>query len=190
VKCIGPATRRLAGQWLGAPVDGLDDLAATVFETTEAPLVPVTHPQLFLADIVLARGRVPAHLAGTPVSAAWMADSVVLVADRSSAHAVRYQDLAYATWLARPFAVVPAPCLTATRPAGSSPCAPGQPCVCGPRSVQLAADGSSRERRVPLPKPRDARAVGSRKLGGDYGSRPRGFSRVVGSGGAGSGLPS
>jgi hypothetical protein len=38
VKCtIGPATRRLAGQWLGAPVDGLDDLAATVFETTEAP---------------------------------------------------------------------------------------------------------------------------------------------------------
>jgi 2'-5' RNA ligase len=90
---IGPATRRLGGQWLGVPVDGLDDLAAVVFEATEA-LVPVTHPQPFQADIVLARGRVPAHLAGTPVSAAWTADSVALVADRSSPYAVRFEDLA------------------------------------------------------------------------------------------------
>jgi hypothetical protein len=32
---LGPATRRLGGQWLGAPVSGLDDLAAVVFEATE-----------------------------------------------------------------------------------------------------------------------------------------------------------
>ena len=90
---IGPATRRLGGQWLGAPVYGLDDLAATVFEATEV-LVPVTHPQPFEADIVLARGRVPAHLAGRPVSAVWTVDSVALVADRSSPYTVRFEDLA------------------------------------------------------------------------------------------------
>jgi 2'-5' RNA ligase len=91
---IGPATRRLGGQWLGAPVTGLDDLAAAVFEATE-DLVPVTHPQPFQADIVLARGRVPADLAGTPISAEWTADVVSLVADRSSPHAVRFEDLAH-----------------------------------------------------------------------------------------------
>ena len=58
IECaVGPATRRLGGQWLGAPVNGLDDLAAAVFEAT-AEIVPVTHPQPFQADIVLARGRV------------------------------------------------------------------------------------------------------------------------------------
>ncbi|MGH3776914.1 MAG: hypothetical protein ACRDRR_14505 [Pseudonocardiaceae bacterium] len=46
------------GQWLGAPVEGLDDLAAVVFEVTEQ-LVPVTHPQPFQADVVPARGRYP-----------------------------------------------------------------------------------------------------------------------------------
>jgi 2'-5' RNA ligase len=93
-KCtIGPMTRRLGGQWLGVPVDGLDDLGATVFDATEE-LVPVTHPQPFQVDIVLARGRVPADLAGTPVSAVWTADSVSLVADRSSPHGCRLEDLA------------------------------------------------------------------------------------------------
>ena len=29
---LGPETRRLGGHWLGAPVHGLDDLAAVVFE--------------------------------------------------------------------------------------------------------------------------------------------------------------
>ena len=33
---LGPVTRRLGGQWLGAPVHGLDDLAAVVFEATRA----------------------------------------------------------------------------------------------------------------------------------------------------------
>ena len=94
IECaVGPATRRLGGQWLGAPVNGLDDLAAAVFEAT-AEIVPVTHPQPFQADIVLARGRVPRDLAGAPVSAAWTADAVFLVADRSSPHDIRFDDLA------------------------------------------------------------------------------------------------
>ena len=94
VKCtIGPATRRLGGQWLGAPVAGLDALARVVYEVT-APIVPVTHPQPFQADIVLARGRVPTELAGVPISASWTADLVSLVADRSSPRAVCHEDLA------------------------------------------------------------------------------------------------
>jgi hypothetical protein len=94
VRCVlGPVTRRLGGQWLGAPVAGLDELAAVVFEAT-GELVPVTHPQPFQADVVLARGRVPKELAGRPVAASWTARSVALVADRSSPAAARYQDLA------------------------------------------------------------------------------------------------
>jgi 2'-5' RNA ligase len=90
---LGPATRRLGGQWLGAPVAGLDELASVVFEVT-SELVPVTHPQPFRADLVLARGRVPKELAGRPVSASWTARSVALVADRSSPRAPRFEDLA------------------------------------------------------------------------------------------------
>jgi hypothetical protein len=94
VRCVlGPVTRRLGGQWLGAPVAGLDELAAVVFEAT-GELVPVTHPQPFQADVVLARGRVPKELAGRPVAASWTAHSVALVADRSSPGAARYEDLA------------------------------------------------------------------------------------------------
>ncbi len=47
-------------------------------------LVLVTHPQPFQSDVVLARGRVPAGLAGDPVAAEWTARAVALVADRSS----------------------------------------------------------------------------------------------------------
>jgi 2'-5' RNA ligase len=83
----------LGGQWLGAPVTGLADLAAVVFEVT-SDLVPVTHPQPFHADVVLARGRVPKELAGRPISASWTACSLCLVADRSSPRAPRYEDLA------------------------------------------------------------------------------------------------
>jgi hypothetical protein len=82
VECVlGPATRRLGGQWLGAPVAGLDDLGAAVFAATEG-LVPVTHPQPLQAEVVLARGQVPKELAGRAVSAAWTATAVSLVADR------------------------------------------------------------------------------------------------------------
>jgi 2'-5' RNA ligase len=90
---LGPATRWLGGQWLGAPVSGLDDLAAAVFEATEA-VVPVTHPQPFRADLVLARGRVPKELAGWPVAGSWTARSVALVADRSPPGGARFEDLA------------------------------------------------------------------------------------------------
>jgi 2'-5' RNA ligase len=90
---LGPATRRLGGQWLGAPVHGLDELAAVVFEATQE-LVPVTHPQPFQADLVLARGRVPRELAGRPVAGSWTARSVALVADRSSPRGPRFEDLA------------------------------------------------------------------------------------------------
>jgi 2'-5' RNA ligase len=101
---LGPATRRLGGQWLGVPVTGLDDLAAVVFEVTEE-LVPVTHPQPFRADVVLATGRVPRELAGVPVAASWTARSVSLVADRSSPREARYEDLAtfpLGAWRGRP----------------------------------------------------------------------------------------
>ncbi|GAA0918605.1 hypothetical protein [Pseudonocardia zijingensis] len=90
---LGPATRRLGGQWLGAPVSGLDDLAAVVFDATVG-LVPVTHPQPFQADVVLARGRVPAALAGRPVVAEWTAHRVALVADRSAPRRPLLEDLA------------------------------------------------------------------------------------------------
>lgn len=94
VRCVlGPVTRRLGGQWLGAPVHGLEDLAAIVFEATEA-LVPVTHPQPFRADVVLARGQVPKDLAGRPISGRWTARSLSLVADRSSVKGPRFEDLA------------------------------------------------------------------------------------------------
>lgn len=94
VACVlGPATRRIAGQWLGVTVSGLDEVAAAVFGATE-PVVPVTHPQAFAADVVLAWGRVPADLAGAPLQAAWTARSIALVADRSSPRSPRFEDLA------------------------------------------------------------------------------------------------
>ena len=89
---LGPATRRIA-QWLGAPVAGREDLAAVVFDATEV-LVPVTHPQPFEADIVLARGHVPKELAGVPVAASWTARSLSLVADRSAPGVPRLEELA------------------------------------------------------------------------------------------------
>ena len=90
---LGPATRILGGQWLGAPVAGLDDLAADVFTATEQ-LVPVTHPQPFRADVVLARGRVPRNLAGVELTGEWTVTEVLLVADRSSPGRPRLDDLA------------------------------------------------------------------------------------------------
>jgi hypothetical protein len=80
---LGPATVRVGGQWLAVPVTGLEELGRAVFEVTE-PIVPVTHPQPFRTELVLARGRVGAHLAGSPVHGSWEADVVSLVADRSA----------------------------------------------------------------------------------------------------------
>lgn len=90
---LGPATERLSGQWLSVPVTGLADLGAAVFEAT-AGLVPVTHPQPFRTDLVLARGKVPKELAGEPVAVGWVADGVLLVADRSAPGRPRMVDVA------------------------------------------------------------------------------------------------
>jgi 2'-5' RNA ligase len=90
---LGPATCRSASQWLAVPVTGLDDLAAAVFDATVG-IVPVTHPQPFRADVVVARGRAPATLAGVPVHATWSAQEVALVADRSAPGHPHLVDLA------------------------------------------------------------------------------------------------
>jgi hypothetical protein len=93
-RCVaGPATERLGGQWLGVPVSGVDDLAEVVFDVT-APIVPITHPQPFHADLVLARGRVPKELAGVPFHASWTARQLLLVADHSSPRGARFDDVA------------------------------------------------------------------------------------------------
>ncbi|MCX6466958.1 MAG: hypothetical protein NTW05_25725 [Pseudonocardiales bacterium] len=92
-RCVlGPATVRLAGQWLAAPVTGLEDVGAAVFDAT-AELVPVTHPQPFRTDLVLARGRAPRELAGQPLAAEWTARELVLVADRSAPGRPRLEDV-------------------------------------------------------------------------------------------------
>lgn len=90
---LGPATSRLPGQWLAVPVAGVDELAAAVFDATVG-IVPVTHPQEFRANVVLARGRAPAGLAGVPVSGSWSAEAVALVADRSAPGRPQLTDLA------------------------------------------------------------------------------------------------
>ena len=89
---LGPTTVRPAGSWLYAPVTGLDELADEVFAATEH-LVPVTHPQPYVAALALATGRVPAELAGVPVSGTWRVDEVALIADRSAPGRPRLVDL-------------------------------------------------------------------------------------------------
>jgi 2'-5' RNA ligase len=121
VPCVlGPATRRLGGQWLGAPVAGLDELASAVFDAT-AGLVPVTHPRPFQADVVIARGRVPAALAGQPVAACWTVDAVLLVADRSAPGRPRLDDLALFRLEPGPDRVSPARCPSSPVPRRSRP---------------------------------------------------------------------
>ena len=89
---LGPAT--VCKGWLYAPVSGLDDLSAAVFDATEE-LVPVTHPQPFVGLVGLAGGkRIPRELGGVPISASWQPHEVVLVADRSAPRRPRLEDLA------------------------------------------------------------------------------------------------
>jgi hypothetical protein len=89
---LGPATVRPSGQWLYAPVAGLDELSDEVFAATEH-LVPATHPQPFRGFLVLATGRVPAEVAGEPIDGTWRPDVVALVADRSAPGRPRLVDL-------------------------------------------------------------------------------------------------
>jgi hypothetical protein len=93
VECrMGPATIRPGGQWLGVPVAGLEELGAVVFAAT-SPIVPVTHPQPFHAELVLASGRIPREFGGTPLAATWRAHRVALVADRSGPGRPRLVDV-------------------------------------------------------------------------------------------------
>ena len=89
---LGPRTVRGSGQWLYAPVDGLDELSDEVFAATEH-LVPVTHPQPYRGFLVLATGRVPAEVEGEPVEGSWLPAEVALVADRSAPGRPRLVDL-------------------------------------------------------------------------------------------------
>jgi hypothetical protein len=92
-RCVlGPTTVRGSGQWLYAPVEGLDELSDEVFAATEH-LVPVTHPQPFRGFLVLATGRVPAEVGGEPIGGTWRPDVVALVADRSAPGRPRLVDL-------------------------------------------------------------------------------------------------
>ncbi|HEY0813775.1 MAG TPA: hypothetical protein VGE11_10895, partial [Pseudonocardia sp.] len=89
---LGPLTVRAGGSWLYAPVAGLDELAEEVFAATEH-LVPVTHPQPYLAALALATGRIPAELAGAPVDGTWRASAAALIADRSAPGRARLVEL-------------------------------------------------------------------------------------------------
>jgi hypothetical protein len=90
---LGPVTRRYSNQQLSAPVCDLRPIAEAIFDAT-APIVPVTHPQPIHTDLVLASGRIPAHLLDLPVSASWTVDEVLLIADRSSPRGARLEDVA------------------------------------------------------------------------------------------------
>jgi hypothetical protein len=65
------------GEWLQAPVLGLDSLVDDVFAVTEH-LVPVTHPHNhWTTNLVLARGRSRTN-DPEPLDAAWTVTSLVL----------------------------------------------------------------------------------------------------------------
>jgi 2'-5' RNA ligase len=83
----------LHGEWLRAPVNGLDELIDVVFEVTE-PLVPRTHPNNeWSAHLVLARGRSPKELVA-PLVASWTVTSVSLARAARSKDGPGYEDVA------------------------------------------------------------------------------------------------
>lgn len=89
---MGPAATRFGGAWLHAPVQGLDDLGAVIFEVTEA-LIPVTHPQPFSADLVLARAtKCPPELV-QPISASWTVGEICLAKGTRSKDGPGYEDV-------------------------------------------------------------------------------------------------
>ena len=82
----------LHGEWLRAPVTGLDDLMEVVFEVTEA-LVPRTHPNnAWTANLVLARGRSPKELVA-PLTGSWTVASVSLAKATRSREGPGYEDV-------------------------------------------------------------------------------------------------
>lgn len=83
----------LHGDWLRAPVTGLEELLDVVFEVTE-PLVPRTHPHnTWDPTLVLARGRSPKDLV-VPLDASWTATSVSLAKAIRSKDGPGYEDVA------------------------------------------------------------------------------------------------
>jgi 2'-5' RNA ligase len=82
----------LHGEWLRAPVTGLDELLQVVFEVTE-PLVPRTHPHNeWTAHLVLARGRSPRDLVA-PLAGSWTATEVSLAKATRSREGPGYEDV-------------------------------------------------------------------------------------------------
>lgn len=90
---LGPMRRRYGGQALCVPVEGVDELSEAIFEAT-APIVPVTHPQPFHAELFVAGGRIPRGLDHIPLAGAWPVTEVLLIADHSSPKRVRLEDIA------------------------------------------------------------------------------------------------
>jgi 2'-5' RNA ligase len=80
------------GEWLQAPVRGLDDLVDDVFAATEH-LVPVTHPhKRWGAHLVLARGRSRTY-EPQPLDAAWTVTSLVLARAVRTAEGPGYETI-------------------------------------------------------------------------------------------------
>ena len=90
---LGPVTVRGSGQWLYAPVDGLDELSDDGVRGHRAPRPGDPPPALPSASWCSATGRVPAEVAGEPVDGTWRPSEVALVADRSAPGRPRLVDL-------------------------------------------------------------------------------------------------
>jgi len=81
------------GEWVQAPVSGLEELLEVVFEATE-PLVPVTHPHNpWSAHLVLARGRTKGFELA-PLAASWTVRSVVVAKAARTDEGPGYDDVA------------------------------------------------------------------------------------------------
>ena len=81
------------GEWIQAPVKGLDELVDVVFEATE-PLVPSTHPhKAWAAHLVLARGRTT-RFEPAPLTASWTVKSLTLAKATRTSEGPGYEDVA------------------------------------------------------------------------------------------------
>lgn len=95
VASLGPATARFGQRVLQVPVDGLDELAARVVDSTasfgEAPEDRPFRGHLTLARVGRGAGRVDLRpLCGTPISAAWPVRGFELYASELHPHGARY----------------------------------------------------------------------------------------------------
>jgi len=81
---VGPATAKLGRGVLMIPVQGLDELAATVLDATSAVVPEPEGAFSFRGHLTLARcpRSVPRWAIGTLVGATWTADQVELVSSR------------------------------------------------------------------------------------------------------------